>query len=111
MSSHAVGDNAQSSPLWALMQVNKEPSAVGETVVTGTTASTAQTALFENNTPDAYVTGATIGLFNYGDTDIGTFQSTRTGPAHAGWSFKTTGTGGRSGRTQYEVLVTLTSAA
>ena len=111
MSSHAVGDNAQSSPLWALMQLSTEPSAVGEAVVTGTTASAAQTSLFENVTADAYVTGATIGLFNYGDTDIGTFQSTRTGPAHAGWSLKTSGTGGRTGRDQYEVLVTLTSAA
>lgn len=106
MSSHGKVDSAANSPLWALAQLKKEPSAVGEAVVTGTTASAAQTALFENTTADTYITGATHGLFNYADAE------TQSGDiAHTGWVLKTTGSGGRAGRVQYETLVVLTDAS
>ena len=106
MSSHGKADSAANSPLWALMQLKTEPSAVGEAVVTGTTASTNQTDLFEDATADNFITGQTIGLFNYNDTE------TQGGKiAHTGWNLKVTGSGDRSTRVAYETLVCLTDAA
>ena len=106
MSSHGKADSAANSPLWALMQLKAEPSAVGEAVVTGTTASANQTTLFEDTTADAWISGQTIGLFNYNDTE------TQGGKiAHTGWNLKVTGSGDRAARVQYETLVCLTDAA
>jgi len=93
MSSWGKADNAGASPLWALMQLNTEQSSGN------------QTTLFEDTTADAYVTGQTIGLFNYADAQV------PAGAAHAGWNLKIEGSGGRNGRTQYETLVALTDAA
>jgi len=93
MSSWGKADNAGASPLWALMQLNTEQSSGN------------QTTLFEDTTADAYVTGQTIGLFNYADAQV------PAGAAHAGWNLKVEGSGGRSGRTQYQTLVALTDAA
>ena len=93
MSSWGKADNAGASPLWALMQLNTAQSSGN------------QTTLFEDTTADAYVTGQTIGLFNYADGEV------PAGAAHAGWNLKIAGSGGRSGRTQYQTLVALTDAA
>jgi len=93
MSSWGKADNAGASPLWALMQLNTEQSSGN------------QTTLFEDTTADAYVTGQTIGLYNYADGEV------PAGAAHAGWNLKVTGSGGRSGRVQYQTLVALTDAA
>jgi hypothetical protein len=93
MSSWGKADNAGASPLWALMQLNTEQSSGN------------QTTLFEDTTADAYVTGQTIGLYNYADGEV------PAGAAHAGWNLKVEGSGGRSGRTQYQTLVALTDAA
>ena len=93
MSSWGKADAAGSSPLWALMQLNTEQTSGN------------QTDLFEDTTAGAYVTGQTIGLYNYADGEV------PDGAAHAGWNFKIEGSGGRSGRTQYETLVALTDAA
>ena len=93
MSSWGKADNAGASPLWALMQLNTEQSSGN------------QTTLFEDTTADAYVTGQTIGLYNYADGEV------PAGAAHAGWNLKIEGSGGRNGRTQYETLVALTDAA
>ena len=46
-----------------------------------------------------------MGLFNFKDTE------TQSGVAHAGWNLKTTGSGGRAGRVQFETLVALTNSA
>ena len=107
MSSWGKADAYTSAPLWALMQVNKAPTLANM----GPIDSAAVELLFENAEADDFITGLTVGLFNYGDTDIGTFQSSRTAPAHAGWNLKFTGSGGRSTRVQYETLVCLTDAA
>ena len=93
MSSWGKADDAASSPLWALMQLKAEQSSGN------------QTTLFEDTTADAWISGQTIGLFNYADGEV------PAGAAHAGWNFKIEGSGGRSGRTQYETLVALTDAA
>ena len=105
MSSHGKADSAAASPLWALMQLKTEPSTVGEAVVTGTTASANQTTLFEDTTADAFISGQTIGLFNYADGEV------PDGAAHAGWNLKITGSGDRSSRVAYQTLVALTDAA
>jgi len=107
MSSWGKADAYTSAPLWALMQVNKAPTLANM----GPIDSAAVQLLFENAEAGDFITGLTVGLFNYGDTDIGTFQSSRTAPAHAGWNLKFTGSGGRSGRTYHETLVCLTSVA
>ena len=93
MSSWGKADDAASSPLWALMQLKAEQSSGN------------QTTLFEDNTADNFITGQTIGLFNYADGEV------PAGAAHAGWNLKVTGSGGRSGRVQYQTLVALTDAA
>ena len=93
MSSWGKADNAGASPLWALMQLKTEQSSAN------------QTDLFEDNTADNFITGQTIGLFNYADGEV------PAGAAHAGWNLKITGSGGRSGRVQYQTLVALTDAA
>ena len=93
MSSWSNADNAGSSPLWALMQLNTEQTSGN------------QTDLFEDATADNFITGQTIGLFNYADGEV------PAGAAHAGWNLKVEGSGGRSGRTQYQTLVALTDAA
>jgi len=93
MSSWGKADNAASSPLWALMQLKTAQSSAN------------QTDLFEDNTADNFITGQTIGLFNYADGEV------PAGAAHAGWNLKVTGSGGRSGRVQYQTLVALTDAA
>jgi hypothetical protein len=107
MSSWGKADAYTSAPLWALMQVNKAPTLANM----GPIDSAAVELLFENAEADDFITGLTVGLFNYGDTDIGTFQSSRTAPAHAGWNLKFTGSGGRTGRVYHETLVALTSVA
>jgi len=93
MSSWGKADNAGASPLWALMQLNTAQSSAN------------QTDLFEDATADNFITGQTIGLWNFNDTEV------PAGAAHAGWNLKVEGSGGRSGRTQYQTLVALTDAA
>ena len=93
MSSWGKADAAASAPLWALMQLNTEQTDGN------------RTNLFEDNTAVEFVTGQTIGLFNYADGEV------PDGAAHAGWNLKITGSGDRAGRIQYQTLVALTDAA
>jgi len=60
--------------------------------------------LFENAEAGDFITGLTVGLFNYADGEV-------PAGAHAGWNLKFTGSGGRSGRVSYQTLVCLTDAA
>ena len=101
MSSWGKADAYTSAPLWALMQVNKAPTLANM----GPIDSAAVELLFENAEADDFITGLTVGLFNYADGEV------PAGAGHAGWSLKFTGSGGRSGRTYYETLVALTDAA
>lgn len=82
-------DDAANSVLWAASQVNK------------TANSTNQTNLFGNTTADAFITGATVGQFGVGVQEA---QANNAVP-HSGWVLRTTGSGGRAGRVQQEVLV------
>ena len=100
MSSWGKTDAYTAAPLWALLQVNKAP--VIENM--GPVDSAAVALLFENAEANDFITGKTIGLFNYASSET---QSGKI--AHTGWVLKSTGSGGRSGRDSYETLVCLTS--
>ena len=64
-----------------------------------------RTNLFEDAVADNFITGVTMGLFNYADGEVAD------GAAHAGWNLKITGSGGRAGRVQHETISVLTNAA
>jgi hypothetical protein len=99
MSSWKKTDAHTSAPLWALARVNKAPTAANM-------GAAASGKLFNNATANNLISGITIGLFNFKDSET---QSGKV--AHAGWNLKVTGSGGRSGRVAFETLVALTSSA
>jgi hypothetical protein len=90
MSSWTKADSAAGAPLWACSSVGLAPSAAN------------RTNLFEDADADNFITGATVGLFNYAAGEI-------IAGSHQGWVLKTTGSGGRNGRVTGETLVCLTS--
>ena len=94
MPSHTNVDEAAGAPLWATAAIRKEWSSAN------------RTDLFNDSTANNFITGVTMGLFNYKDSET---QSGKI--AHAGWNLKTTGSGGRANRDQYECLVALTNSA
>lgn len=98
MSSWAKTDAYTAAPLWALAYVNRAP------VVTnmGPVDSALVEFLFENAEADDYITGKTVGLFNFTSNQV-------LAGTHQGWVLKTTGSGGRSSRVTGETLVCLTS--
>jgi ubiquitin C len=85
------------APLHAITQVFKEPKS-------DNMGPSGSGKLFENATESDLITNETVGLFNYTTSET---QSSKI--AHTGWVLKTTGSGGRAGRVQYETLVCLTS--
>ena len=93
MSSWTNVDEAAGAPLWSVAAIRKTPSTAN------------RTDLFNDTTADNFITGQTIGLFNFKDSE------TQSGAvAHVGWNLKTTGSGGRASRVQYECLVALTNS-
>ena len=101
MSSWSNTDTGGSAPLWAVARVNKAPTAANM----HDSGSGASGKLFQNATEDNLITNVTIGLFNFKD---GETQSGKI--AHTGWNLKTTGTGGRASRIQFETLVALANS-
>ncbi len=97
MSSWKNTDAHTSAPLWALSRVQKAPTAANM-------GAAGSGKLFNNATEDNLITGKTIGLFNYKDSE------TTTAMSHAGWNLKHTGKTGRAGRVSYETLVALTNS-
>tara|TARA_Y100000389_G_scaffold34411_1_gene29265 strand:+ start:756 stop:1037 length:282 start_codon:yes stop_codon:yes gene_type:complete len=93
MSMQTSADSAAGAPLWACAAAKLAPSSAN------------RTNLFEDATADNFITGVTLGLFNYADGEV------PAGAGHAGWNLKITGSGGRNGRVQYETLSVLTNAA
>ena len=94
MSSHTNKDEAAGAPLWSVAAIRKACTSAN------------RTDLFNDSTANNFISGVTMGLFNYKDTET---QSGKI--AHAGWNLKTTGSGGRASRIQYECLVALTNSA
>lgn len=99
MSSWGNNDNAANAPYWA---VNSTIAHASPSRATPTAANVA--LLYGNTTPDMYITGETIGLFG-----VDAQESKVNHAAHSGWVLKTTGSGGRAGRVQEEVLVALSN--
>jgi len=62
--------------------------------------------LYGNTTVDVIVAGETVGLFGVDTNEV---SAVGNAAAHAGWVIRTTGSGGRSGRVQEEVLVAMGS--
>ena len=96
MSSWAKSDAHGSAPLWALARVKKAP-------ISGNMGAAASGKLFNNATVNNLITGVTIGLFNVAAGE-------RFSGCHQGWVLKTTGSGGRASRIQFECLVALTNS-
>jgi hypothetical protein len=97
MSQWKNDDSAANSVLWAVEQYNDPAN------------TTTQAAFFGNTTADAYVTGITVGQFGVDTNEQAAARQAGARPAHAGWVVKTTGSGGRAGRVQYETLVAMGS--
>ena len=93
MSMQTSADSAAGAPLWACAAAKLAPTSAN------------RTNLFEDATADNFITGITLGLFNYADGEV------PAGAGHAGWNLKITGSGGRAGRVQHETLSVLTNAA
>ena len=94
MASHTNKDEAAGAPLWAVAAIRKEPTSAN------------RTDLFNDSTANNFISGVTMGLFNYKDSETAANKV-----AHAGWNLKITGSGGRASRVQYECLVALTNSA
>ena len=93
MSSWTNVDEAAGAPLWAVEAIRKEKSNAN------------RTDLFNDSTANNFISGVTIGLFNFKDSE------TQSGAvAHVGWNLKTTGSGGRASRVHFECLVALTNS-
>jgi hypothetical protein len=112
MSSWSSSDAYTSAPLWALLQVNKAPTLANM----GPVDSAAVELLFKNEEADDFITGVTVGLFNYTASEMSSGHTAADGStqvkalgAHQGWILRTTGSGGRANRIQSETLVCLTT--
>ena len=104
MSSWGNYDNAANAPYWAvnstLVTVDNQP--------VGTRPTAANVALlYGNTTSDVYTTGETIGLFMIDQNEEDVLEANGNPAAHKGWNIKTTGSGGRAGRVQWETLIAL----
>jgi len=99
MSSWGNNDNAANAPYWAVNSTIVNATGVKASFAGHTAANVAR--LYGNTTPEVYTVGETIGLFG---VDA---QEADVANIHTGWVLKTTGSGGRAGRVQQEVLVAL----
>ena len=92
-------DNTANSDIAALMQVNRSPA-----------NTTARNALFENVTPNTFITDLIIGQFGVDTNEIrASNQAGRGHPPHAGWALRHEGRGLKAGRVWYETLVAMGS--
>lgn len=98
MSSWGNYDNAANAPYWA---VSSAIMNVTETELGASAPTAANVALlYGNTTADVYTTNETKGLFMADKNEV---DASGAIPA-TGWVMKTTGSGGRAGRVQWEVL-------
>lgn len=102
MSSWGNNDNAANAPYWAVNSTIVNAAGVKAVSAAPTAANVA--LLYANTTADVYTVGETIGLFGVDAQESGVDKHT-----HTGWVLRTTGSGGRAGRVQEEVLVALNS--
>ena len=102
MSSWGKNDNAANAPYWAVNSTIVNATDVKSVASAPTAANVA--LLYGNTTADVYTTGQTIGLFG-----VDAQEALVSHAQHSGWVLRTTGSGGRAGRVQHEVLVALSS--
>jgi len=102
MSSWGNNDNAANAPYWAVNSTIVNAADVKASAAAPTAANVA--LLYGNTTADVYTAGETIGLFGVDGQEADVAGN---GTVHTGWVLKTTGSGGRAGRVQQEVLVAL----
>lgn len=102
MSSWGKNDNAANAPYWAVNSTIVNAADVKAVAAAPTAANVA--LLYANTQADAYTTNSTIGLFG-----VDTNEASTSNRVHSGWVLRTTGSGGRAGRVQEEVLVALSS--
>ena len=102
MSSWGNNDNAANAPYWA---VNSTIVNAANTKLNASAPTADNVALlYANTTADVYTIGETIGLFALDNNEVAVDGNKG---AHTGWILRTTGSGGRAGRVQEEVLVAL----
>lgn len=95
-------DAAANAPYWA---VNSTIVNEANTKINASAPTAANVAkLYANTTADVYTVGETIGLFA-----VDTQEASVRGTTGSGWVLKTTGSGGRAGRVQEELLVAISS--
>ena len=95
-SNQGIYDNAANVPYWAV-----NSSIVKNYPTHAAPNATNAGYLYANTTADVYITDETIGVFGVDAQEVGVNGKV----AHTGWVLKTTGSGGRAGRIQQEVLV------
>ena len=100
MSSWGNNDNAANAPYWAVNSTIVHAADVNVKYAQPTAANVS--LLYGNTTSGVYIAGETIGLFGVDAQEAAVDKHT-----HTGWVLKTTGSGGRAGRIQEEVLVAL----
>lgn len=100
MSSWGNNDNAANAPYWAVNSTIVNAADVKAVAAAPTAANVA--LLYANTQSGAYTVGETIGLFG-----VDKQEAAADGHTHTGWVLRTTGSGGRAGRIQEEVLVAL----
>ena len=83
-------DANTSAPIYALSQLNVTPTQANMNIA------------YDNVTTSAFFTGSKVGIFGVDAVEQG--SSSNPDGGHAGWVIRTEGTGGRSGRVQYETL-------
>lgn len=103
MSSHGKYDNAANAPYWAVNSTIVNATNVKANYSAPTADNVAR--LYANTTADVYTVGETIGLFGVDANEINVDGKA----AHQGWVLRTTGSGGRAGRVQQEVLVAISN--
>jgi hypothetical protein len=102
MSSWGNNDNSANAPLWAVNSTIVNATNAKNNYSTPTADNVAR--LYANTTADVYTVDETIGLFA-----VDTNEASVNGKTHSGWVLRTTGSGGRAGRVQEEVLVAISN--
>ena len=105
MSSWGNNDNAANAPYWAVNSAIAHAADVSTKFAAPTAANVAQ--LYGNTTSGVYIAGETIGLFGVDSQEVRALEGSAHRGTHTGWILRTTGSGGRAGRVQEEVLVAL----
>jgi hypothetical protein len=102
MSSWGNNDNAANAPYWAVNSTIVNAADVKAVASAPTAANVA--LLYANTQANAYTAGETIGLFG-----VDAQEASTSNRVHTGWVLRTTGSGGRAGRVQEEVLVAMSA--